>query len=71
MGINQPANFDKTDYQTLPITYISLYLTLLFYGHAKRLCPYPIVGLGASLLCGWNLMILHEDLRTVPLSAFI
>ena len=37
LGKNQPAKIDKTDYQTLPITYISLYLALLFHGHAKRL----------------------------------
>ena len=53
VGKNQPANFDKTNYQTLPITYISLYLALLFHGHAKRLCPDPVVGLGARLIrCG-------------------
>ena len=46
---NQPAKFDKTDYQTLPIKNFSLYLALLFHGHMKRLCPDPIVGLGARL----------------------
>ena len=40
---NQPANFNKTDYQTLSITYISFYLVILFHGHAKRLCPDRIV----------------------------
>ena len=51
---NQPANFHKTDYQTLPITYT----LLLFDGHAKRLCLDPMVGLRARLhiaiicLCG-------------------
>ena len=46
---NQPPKFDKTDYQTLPITYFSLYLALLFHGYTKRLCPNPIVGLRARL----------------------
>ena len=49
LGKNQPAKFDKTDYQTLSITYFSLYLALLFRGHMKRPCPDPIVGLGARL----------------------
>ena len=46
---NHPAKFDKTDYQTVPITNFSLYLALLFHGHTKRLCPDPVVGLGARL----------------------
>ena len=46
---NQPAKFDKTDYQTLPIKNFSLYLALLFHDRTKRLCPDPIVGFGARL----------------------
>ena len=47
-------------YQTLPITYFSLYLALLFHGHMKRLCPDPIVGLGARLACSENLISLTQ-----------
>ena len=38
MGKSQPANFNKTDYKTLPIIYISLYSALLFHCQAKILC---------------------------------
>ena len=48
---NQPAKFDETDCQTLPIKNFSLYLALLFRGHTKRLCPDPVVGLGVRLPC--------------------
>ena len=41
MGKNHLANFDKTDYGTLPITFISLYLALLFHGHAKKTVSGP------------------------------
>ena len=41
MEKHQPANFNKTDYQTLLITYISLYLALIIHGHAESLSgPY-------------------------------
>ena len=38
LGKNQPAKFDKTDYQTISSTYFSFYLALSFHGHTKR--PY-------------------------------
>ena len=49
---NQPAKFGKIEYQTLPIKKSSLYLALLFHGHKKRLCPDPMVDLGARLVGG-------------------
>ena len=46
---NQPAKFNKTDYQTLPIIlYFTLFLFIYFMA-AQKDCPYPIVGLGARL----------------------
>ena len=46
---NQPTEFDKTDYQTLPIIlYFTLFLFIYFMA-AQKDCPDPVVGLGARL----------------------
>ena len=48
---NQPAKFDKTDYQTIPvILYFILFLCIYFMATQKRLSPDPKVGLGARLM---------------------
>ena len=48
-GKNQPAKFDKTDYQTfLIILYFILFLFIYFMA-AQKDCPDPIVGLEARL----------------------
>ena len=45
---NQPAKFDKTDYQTIPIIlYFTLFWFIYFMATQKRLPPDPVVGLGA------------------------
>ena len=47
---SQPAKFDKTDYQTIPIIlYFTLFLFIYFMATQKILSPDPIVGLGARL----------------------
>ena len=49
---NQPAKFDKTDYQTIPIIlHFTLFLFIYFVATQKRLSPDPEVGLGARLPC--------------------
>ena len=47
LGKNRPANFDKTNYQTLPIIiYFTLFLFIYFTAPQKT----PTVDLGARLM---------------------
>ena len=47
-GKSQPANFDKTDYQTIQIIYFTLFSFFYFMARQKD-CPDPIVARGARL----------------------